>query len=71
MRNVAIPMVSKEPTRVAFRPIRSPKWPKTIEPRGRATNARPNVANDARSPMVGSSFFGKNKYGKTATAAVA
>ena len=63
-------MVSSEPTRVALRPMRSPKWPNTIEPIGRATNARPKVARDASSAVVGLPL-GKNRNGNTDTAAVA
>ena len=70
MRTVATPIVRSEATRVPLRPILSPKWPKTIEPMGRATNAAPNAANDLSSDWVGSSP-GKNSAGKTSTAAVA
>jgi hypothetical protein len=70
MMKVAMPMVSREPTRVTFRPTRSPKWPNRIEPTGRATNAKPNVASDASSAVVGLPF-GKNSCGNTRTAAVA
>ena len=67
---VAIPIVSSEVTRVALRPNRSPKWPNTTAPRGRATIAAPKTAKDASSDVV--SFpVGKNRVGKTRTAAVA
>ncbi|SKZ68603.1 Uncharacterised protein [Mycobacteroides abscessus subsp. abscessus] len=62
--------MSSEPTRVALRPTRSPKCPNNTEPIGRATNARPNVANDESSAAV-SLPFGKNSVGNTRTAAVA
>ena len=65
-----MPIVSSEATRVAFRPNRSPKWPKTTAPIGRAIIAAPNTANDARSEVV-SLPVGKNRIGKTRTAAVA
>lgn len=71
MVKVARPIVSSAPTRVALRPTLSPKWPKRIEPSGRAMNARPNVANDDSSATVLDSALGKKRNGKTATAAVA
>ena len=67
---VAIPIVSSEPTRVALRPTRSPKCPNSTDPRGRATNAKPKVASEASSAVVGLPF-GKNRAGNTETAAVA
>ena len=71
IRTVAIPIVSSDATRVALRPTRSPKWPNSTEPSGRATNATPNTAKDDRSWVVGSSAFGKNSAGNTSDAAVA
>ena len=71
IRTVAIPIVSSEATSVVLRPIRSPKWPNSTEPTGRATKATPNTANDDRSCVVGSSAFGKNRAGNTSDAAVA
>jgi len=70
MRKVAIPMVRRDATSVALRPTRSPKCPKMREPRGRAINAKPNVANEDSSAAVASAL-GKKSAGKTATAAVA
>ena len=70
IKNVAIPMVSREATSVALRPIRSPKCPKRTEPIGRATNATPKVAIDAKREAP-ASLFGKKRSGKTETAAVA
>ena len=67
---VAMPIVSSEPTSVPLRPIRSPKWPKRMEPTGRAMKATPKTANDDSSAAVGSSLV-KNSEGKTRTAAVA
>ena len=65
-----MPMVSSEATRVPLRPILSPKWPKTMEPSGRATKATPKTAKELSSAVV-SSALGKNSVGKTSTAAVA
>ena len=70
MRKVAIPMVSSDATRVPLRPNLSPKWPKMMDPSGRAMNATPNTAKELSSWVV--SFWpGKNSRGKTSTAAVA
>ena len=63
-------MVSKAATRVALRPTRSPKWPNTAEPTGRAKNASANVASDSSVAEVASAA-GKNSVGKINTAAVA
>jgi hypothetical protein len=38
MANVAPPIMSSEITSSFLRPIRSPKWPKTRPPIGRAAN---------------------------------
>ena len=70
IRNVAIPIVSRDATRVALRPKRSPKCPKITAPMGRATIAAPNTANDESSEVV-SLPVGKKRIGKTRTAAVA
>jgi hypothetical protein len=70
MRNVAMPIVSREATSVALRPYLSPKWPKITAPIGRATMAAPKTANEARSEVV-SSPVGKKRIGNTSTAAVA
>ena len=50
--------------------MRSPKWPKSAEPMGRAMKAMAKVASDARVAAAGSDA-GKNSRGKTRTAAVA
>ena len=63
-------MVSSAATKVVLRPTRSPKWPKSAEPMGRAKNAIPNVASEASRAVAGSDA-GKNNLGKTSTAAVA
>ena len=49
-----IPIVSSEATRVALRPTRSPKWPKTAEPIGRAIKAIAKVASDCSVAAAGS-----------------
>ncbi len=52
-----------------LRPSRSPMWPITNEPIGRATYATPKVANAA---MVAAESLpsGKKIFGKTSAAAV-
>ena len=67
---VEMPIVSSAATSVVLRPMRSPKWPKSAEPIGRARNAIANVASDARVADAGSEA-GKNSRGNTSTAAVA
>ncbi len=61
IRKVAIPMVKREPTKVALRPIPSPKCPKRIEPMGRATKATPKVAIEAKSAARGITLRKKKK----------
>ena len=63
-------MVRRAAIKVAFLPIRSPKWPKNTDPSGRAKKAREKVASDWSMAAV-SSDVGKNNFGKTSTAAVA
>jgi len=53
-----------------LRPTRSPKWPNSADPIGRARNAIAKVASDARIAEAGSDA-GKNSRGNTSTAAVA
>ena len=65
-----MPMVSSAVTSVALRPMRSPKWPNSAEPIGRAMNASANVASDCRVAVDGSRV-GKNSVGNTSTAAIA
>jgi hypothetical protein len=50
--------------------MRSPKWPNSAEPIGRARKAMANVASEASVAEVGS-VAGKKSRGKTSTAAVA
>ncbi|MOA18664.1 hypothetical protein D3C78_1389980 [compost metagenome] len=63
-------MVSSDATSVTLRPTRSPKWPNSAEPIGRATKATAKVANDCSVAVVGSPC-GKKICGNTITAAVA
>ena len=63
-------MVRSEATSVAFRPTRSPKWPKRTAPTGRVRKARAKVASDWRVAAEGSPG-GKKRAGKTRTEAVA
>jgi len=58
------PISSSVTIRIDLRPILSPKWPKTIPPRGRATNPTENVAKTAIVPVRGSSL-GKKSLSKT------
>ncbi len=69
MNTVESPMISSVHTKVRLRPMMSPKWPNRIDPTGRAKNATPNVANDARVPIAGLTS-GKNTVGNTSAAAV-
>ena len=48
--------------------MRSPKWPNTSPPNGRATNPMAKVASDWSVPIVGSEA-GKKTEGKTTAAA--
>ena len=50
--------------------MRSPKWPNTAEPTGRAKKASAKVISDCSVAAVGSDE-GKNAFGNTSTAAVA
>jgi hypothetical protein len=70
MHTVEMPMVSRAVTRVALRPMRSPKCPNKAEPMGRAKKASAKVASDC-SIWVAGSLLGKNSLGNTSTAAVA
>jgi hypothetical protein len=53
IRNVAPPVSTSVSTSIDLRPSRSPKWPITAAPRGRATNPTAKVANAARVPAAG------------------
>src|SRR5699024_12523506 len=58
-KNVAVDMSRIDNARAVFRPTRSPTFPQTIPPKGRAINETANTANVARSPVV-DSVSGKN-----------
>ena len=62
-------MVTREMTSIFLRPTRSPKWPNTMPPMGRARKPTPRVAKESSAPMSGL-VFGKNNLGKTSAAAV-
>jgi hypothetical protein len=64
MLKVASSMINSVKTSIDRRPTRSPKWPKTIPPMGRATNPTAKVPNAARVPTSGSKV-GKNSLLKT------
>ena len=69
MRKVATPMSTSVVTSVALRPIRSPKWPKTAAPTGRAAKPTNSVLKDRSVPASGE-LDGKNSFGNTSAAAV-
>jgi hypothetical protein len=58
MANVDPPINNKVNKNVYFRPIRSPRRPKMIPPKGLAINPAPNAAKVDKNAAVGS-FFGK------------
>ena len=66
---VAMPINSNVTTNVCVRPMRSPKWPKTAAPTGRARNAEANAPSEAVTAMTCPSS-GKNTVGNTRAAAV-
>ena len=68
MAPVERPITSVVMISVSRRPIRSPRWPNSIPPNGRATNPTPNVANaiSVPEPDAGS----KNRSPNTSAAAV-
>ncbi len=66
MAKVDTPISIRLSTSSFLRPIRSPKWPKTMPPTGRAMKPTANVANDFRVP---SGSPGKNTVGNTTAAA--
>ncbi|MNE37347.1 hypothetical protein D3C80_1311950 [compost metagenome] len=67
---VQTPISSSEATRVDLRPTRSPKWPNSAEPRGRARKAIPKVRK-AESICAVPDVCGKNTGPITSAAAVA
>lgn len=62
-------MISNVATRVALRPRRSPKWPKTAPPTGRETKAAAKVPIEAIVAIVWLRL-GKNTVGNVKAAAV-
>ena len=69
MATVAPPMLSSVASSMALRPTRSPKWPQTTAPKGRATNPVAEVAKASSVPVAGS-CAGKNSLPNTNAAAV-
>ena len=69
MRNVATPIIVSDRTSTFLRPTRSPKWPSTIPPTGRAPNPIANVENASSVPATGSTD-GKNSGAMTSAAAM-
>ena len=65
---VDTPISSRLSTSSFLRPMRSPKWPNTSPPNGRATKPMAKVASDWSVPIVGSEA-GKKTEGKTTAAA--
>ena len=70
MATVEPPISMSEATRVDLRPTRSPKWPNTAAPRGRAMKATARVAS-ADSCWLAGEMLGKNIGPNTREAAVA
>ncbi|MNT69841.1 hypothetical protein D3C72_2081830 [compost metagenome] len=70
MPTVTMPIISKVMTSDFLRPIRSPTWPKTMPPTGRAKKPTAKVPNAA---MVLNRLLseGKNSAPNTRAAAVA
>ena len=64
-----MPMINRVMTSTCLRPTRSPKWPKTMPPSGRARNPTAYVAKASRVPTSGSNE-GKNSVLNTSAAAV-
>lgn len=69
-RNVESPIINMHRTRTFLRPCRSPQWPRTNAPSGRATYPTPNVASEATTATVGS-VLAKKTDGNTSVAACA
>ena len=66
---VPTPMISSVAISICLRPIRSPKWPNSTLPSGRARNPTAKVANATIRP-VASGRLEKNASPKTSAAAV-
>ena len=69
MPSVASPISISDHTSMNLRPSRSPKWPMTTPPSGRAMKPMANVAKAASVP-ASSETCGKNCGPKTTAAAV-
>lgn len=69
MASVEKPISSSVVTSVPLRPRRSPKWPNSTDPNGRATKATPNVASASAVPAAAPSS-GKKTLLNTRAAAV-
>jgi hypothetical protein len=69
IRKVAIPIIRRVMTNIDLRPMRSPKWPQTMPPMGRAANPTAKVPNAASVP-VRESNVGKNSRAKIRALAV-
>ena len=67
---VEAPIIIKAMTKVCLRPTRSPKWPKTIPPSGRAKKPTAKVLNEAISATIAGISAGKKALGKMIAAAV-
>ena len=70
MASVDPPISSSDITNVLLRPTRSPKWPKAIAPKGRATKASPNTIKALITCAPGEAL-GKNSGPNTSAVAVA
>ena len=68
MPTVAMPIIIIVMMSSALRPTRSPKWPNSAAPIGRAAKPTKNVENESSVPMNGSDP-GKNFCGNTVAAA--
>ncbi len=68
MATVAAPISDTVATSTLLRPNRSPKWPASTPPTGRATKPTENVRNASRVPVSGSKD-GKNTSLNTSAAA--
>src|ERR671937_1281932 len=69
MNKVDRPINKRVAIRVDLRPMRSPRWPKSAPPKGRATKPTRKVNRDRRVPTSGTDS-GKKTLGKTSAAIV-
>ncbi|CAE6967661.1 hypothetical protein R75471_07184 [Paraburkholderia domus] len=70
MPTVPMPMIASVATSAFLRPMRSPRWPNTRPPNGRAKNPTAKVPNEASVAKNGS-LPGKNSLPKISAEAVA